>query len=266
MSYASSGSRQAHVEADAANVRIRTGAPASRLASMPRSSPSPTTSRWRSSCAMTPSRRRDRRPAVRPVLAGAASHASRAALRAWVHRQTGLELGYAEQLYTFGDRGRHAEPGDVSPHVVSIGYLALTQAKPSTRHAARRLAQLVSVFPVGRLAPRPPRILESDDRAAPARMGAPAQRAAATGCRQPAGSRAHVLRARRRGVGRREGSRPLRAAVRGRPRRGSRARRPRGRSASGTSVRASARRCASITAASWRPPSAACAPRSNIVR
>jgi hypothetical protein len=51
-------------------------------------------------------------------------------LRAWVHRQTGLELGYAEQLYTFGDRGRHAQPGDVGPHVVSIGYLALTQAKP----------------------------------------------------------------------------------------------------------------------------------------
>lgn len=52
-------------------------------------------------------------------------------LRAWVHRQTGLELGYAEQLYTFGDRGRHAQAGDVGPHVVSIGYLALTQAQPS---------------------------------------------------------------------------------------------------------------------------------------
>ena len=52
-------------------------------------------------------------------------------LRAWVHRQTGLELGYAEQLYTFGDRGRNAQPGDVGPHVVSIGYLALTQAKPA---------------------------------------------------------------------------------------------------------------------------------------
>jgi hypothetical protein len=61
-------------------------------------------------------------------------------LRAWVHRQTGLELGYAEQLYTFGDRGRHAEPGDVGPHVVSIGYLALTQAKPSLeiQHGAWR--------------------------------------------------------------------------------------------------------------------------------
>ena len=49
-------------------------------------------------------------------------------LRTWVGEQTGLELGYAEQLYTFGDRGRHAEPGDSSPHVVSIGYLALTDA------------------------------------------------------------------------------------------------------------------------------------------
>jgi hypothetical protein len=49
-------------------------------------------------------------------------------LRAWVEEQTGLGLGYVEQLYTFGDRGRHAEPGDASLHVVSIGYLALTEA------------------------------------------------------------------------------------------------------------------------------------------
>ena len=61
-------------------------------------------------------------------------------LRAWVAQQTGLELGYAEQLYTFGDRGRHAEPGDVGPHVVSIGYLALTQASASVelKHGAWR--------------------------------------------------------------------------------------------------------------------------------
>lgn len=49
-------------------------------------------------------------------------------LRAWVRDQTGLDLGYAEQLYTFADRGRHDELGDVAPHIVSIGYLALTQA------------------------------------------------------------------------------------------------------------------------------------------
>jgi hypothetical protein len=47
-------------------------------------------------------------------------------LRAWVQEQTGLRLGYVEQLYTFGDRGRHARPGDTEAHIASIGYLALT--------------------------------------------------------------------------------------------------------------------------------------------
>jgi hypothetical protein len=49
-------------------------------------------------------------------------------LRSWVRDQTGLDFGYAEQLYTFADRGRRTELEDRSPHVVSIGYLALTQA------------------------------------------------------------------------------------------------------------------------------------------
>jgi hypothetical protein len=52
-------------------------------------------------------------------------------LRDWVRAQTGVELGYAEQLYTFGDRGRSTDPGDVGSRVVSIGYLALTEAKSS---------------------------------------------------------------------------------------------------------------------------------------
>src|SRR5438270_2243570 len=47
-------------------------------------------------------------------------------LRAWVEAQTGLRVGYVEQLYTFGDRGRHAGPADVA-HMVSVGYLALTR-------------------------------------------------------------------------------------------------------------------------------------------
>jgi hypothetical protein len=50
-------------------------------------------------------------------------------LRAWVAAQTGLTVGYVEQLYTFGDRGRHARPGDTSAHMVSIGYLALTRMR-----------------------------------------------------------------------------------------------------------------------------------------
>lgn len=56
-------------------------------------------------------------------------------LRAWVGQQTGLDLGYVEQLYTFGDRGRHADPGDEGPHVVSVGYLALS--RPSEDWAPR---------------------------------------------------------------------------------------------------------------------------------
>jgi hypothetical protein len=49
-------------------------------------------------------------------------------LRAWVEQQAGLRLGYVEQLYTFGDRGRHTRPGDTDAHMASIGYLALTRA------------------------------------------------------------------------------------------------------------------------------------------
>jgi hypothetical protein len=56
-------------------------------------------------------------------------------LRAWVEEQAGLRLGYVEQLYTFGDRGRHTEPGDTDAHVVSIGYLALTRAAANAAQA-----------------------------------------------------------------------------------------------------------------------------------
>ena len=48
-------------------------------------------------------------------------------LRRWVGEQTKLELGYAEQLYTFGDRGRHLPKPDEGARVVSVGYLALTR-------------------------------------------------------------------------------------------------------------------------------------------
>jgi hypothetical protein len=54
-------------------------------------------------------------------------------LRAWVEEQTGLRLGYVEQLYTFGDRGRHTEAGDT--HVASIGYLALTRPPDNAARA-----------------------------------------------------------------------------------------------------------------------------------
>jgi hypothetical protein len=48
-------------------------------------------------------------------------------LRRWVQEQTHFEIGYTEQLYTFGDRGRHLAAPDESARVVSVGYLALTR-------------------------------------------------------------------------------------------------------------------------------------------
>jgi len=48
-------------------------------------------------------------------------------LRQWVREQVGVGLGHVEQLYTFGDRGRHLSPQLDRDHVVSVGYLALTR-------------------------------------------------------------------------------------------------------------------------------------------
>ncbi|HEX2759369.1 MAG TPA: hypothetical protein VHM27_02600, partial [Rhizomicrobium sp.] len=56
-------------------------------------------------------------------------------LREWVGEQTGFELGYTEQLYTFGDKGRHTpsggDKGRNAPRVVSVGYVALTRQIPA---------------------------------------------------------------------------------------------------------------------------------------
>lgn len=47
-------------------------------------------------------------------------------LRGWVRRQTGLELGYVEQLYTFADRYRDPRLRG-GPCIVSVAYLALVR-------------------------------------------------------------------------------------------------------------------------------------------
>lgn len=59
-------------------------------------------------------------------------------LRNWVEEQTHLPLGYAEQLYTFGDRGRHLTTPDEGRRVLSIGYLALTRPQEGARGTAWR--------------------------------------------------------------------------------------------------------------------------------
>lgn len=67
------------------------------------------------------------------------------ALRDFVERQTSVPLGYVEQLYTFGDRGREAPRaslvmGDEVDRIVSVGYLALSPeaAEPSLESAQWR--------------------------------------------------------------------------------------------------------------------------------
>ena len=92
------------------------------------------------------------------------------ALRRFVAEQTGFELGYVEQLYTFGDAGRDTPTADPSAvgggggpaRVVSVGYLALTAATadapgavwtpfahffPWEDHRAGRSAALVALEP-----------------------------------------------------------------------------------------------------------------------
>jgi hypothetical protein len=71
-------------------------------------------------------------------------------LRNWVEEQTKLKLGYVEQLYTFGDRGRHARRGDPG-HAVSVGYLALTRrdhdADPMLAETGARWRPWYDFFP-----------------------------------------------------------------------------------------------------------------------
>ena len=48
-------------------------------------------------------------------------------LRTWVREQTGIQLSYTEQLYTFGDRFRDPQERKGGPRPVSVGYLALVR-------------------------------------------------------------------------------------------------------------------------------------------
>lgn len=72
------------------------------------------------------------------------------ALRAFVTEQTGFQLGYVEQLYTFGDKGRDAPVADVgagAARVVSVGYLALTPEAPANPFPGADWAAWTRFFP-----------------------------------------------------------------------------------------------------------------------
>ena len=80
------------------------------------------------------------------------------ALRAFVTAQTRFDLGYVEQLYTFGDRGRDAPladmgagaesaPGAPPSRVISVGYLALTPKAVDTEAPDTAWAPWTRFFP-----------------------------------------------------------------------------------------------------------------------
>jgi len=74
------------------------------------------------------------------------------ALRAFVTEQTRFDLGYVEQLYTFGDKGRDAPladlgGGDAAARVISVGYLALAPAATDTHFAGSEWRAWSRTFP-----------------------------------------------------------------------------------------------------------------------
>ena len=71
-------------------------------------------------------------------------------LRAFVTQQTRFQLGYVEQLYTFGDKGRdapRAEVGAGAARVVSVGYLGLTPKAVDTDAPDTAWAPWTRFFP-----------------------------------------------------------------------------------------------------------------------
>jgi hypothetical protein len=81
-------------------------------------------------------------------------------LREWVTEQAAAHLGYVEQLYTFGDRGRSAQAGDRDPHVVSVGYLALTRIGGAGEADAARFRHWYAFLPWEDWRERKPPVIE----------------------------------------------------------------------------------------------------------
>lgn len=87
------------------------------------------------------------------------------AVRRWVRDQTGLELGYVEQLYTFGDRARAPEEHHTGKRVVTVAYLALVRQEhrgSTWPGAAGRWSDWYTFFPWEDWREGRPAVLERD--------------------------------------------------------------------------------------------------------
>jgi hypothetical protein len=143
-------------------------------------------------------------------------------LRGWVREQTGLELGYVEQLYTFADRNRDPRERAGGPRLVSIGYLALVKEGRVAGESQARWRGFYEFLPwedARRGARRYRRRRGTGARA----LGPPRRRTRRRA--RSAGASRHHLRLARRRVRRGPRARALRAALRGRARGGGRPRR-----------------------------------------
>ena len=67
-------------------------------------------------------------------------------LRAWVHEQTGMDLAYVEQLYTFGDRDR-AVTADGRTLMLAVAYLALVRERQVAEGHAAAWQGIYGVLP-----------------------------------------------------------------------------------------------------------------------
>ena len=187
-------------------------------------------------------------------------------LRAWVEAQTALAVGYVEQLYTFGDRGRHARPATPAR---TWSRSAISRS-PACRRTSRRCAPPAPASSRGIASSRGR--IGASGRPDDPRQGHPAV-ARAMGGAAPQAEPARALGRRERlrlcfGVGGSPWDEEkvldryellYEAGLVGR----------RGATAATALARGHfprwASRCASITGASSRPRSRGCAPSSNIV-
>ncbi len=74
-------------------------------------------------------------------------HTLERGIRAFVHDQAGLSLGYVEQLYTFGDRFRDPREADSGQRVISAAYLALVREEQLAAGARARFASWYAFLP-----------------------------------------------------------------------------------------------------------------------
>lgn len=69
------------------------------------------------------------------------------ALRGWVRERAGIEVGYVEQLYTFGDRNRDPREREGGPRLISIGYLSLVREDHAMGAAGSRWSDWYTFAP-----------------------------------------------------------------------------------------------------------------------